>query len=40
MSVGYDALRQPKATPDGAVALMARRDQDFVDDFEKAKGTK
>jgi hypothetical protein len=40
MSVGYDALRHIKTTPDEAVAVTASRDQDFVDHFEKAKGTK
>ena len=40
MRGGDDALRQTKTTPDEAVAVIARRDQDFVDDFEKAKGTK
>ena len=40
MSVGCEAQRQAKPTPGEAVAVMARRDQDFVDDFEKAKGTK
>jgi hypothetical protein len=40
MNVGYSELRHNKTTPGEAVALMARRDQDLVDDFEKAKGTK
>jgi len=40
MNVGYDVLRHDRSTPDQAVAVAARRDQVFVDDFEKAKGTK
>jgi hypothetical protein len=40
MSVGYNALRHNKTTPDKAVAETACRYQAFVDDFEKAKGTK
>jgi hypothetical protein len=40
MSVGYNALRHHQSTPDEAIAVMARRERVFVDDFEKAKGTK
>jgi hypothetical protein len=40
MSVGGNGLRHNRTTPGEAVKVMARRDQDLVDDFEKAKGTK
>jgi hypothetical protein len=40
MNVDYDALKHGRSTPDQAGAAVARRDQDLVDDFEKAKGTK
>ena len=40
MSIGCNVLRHNKTMPGEAVAVVARRDQDLVDDFEKAKGTK
>jgi hypothetical protein len=40
MNVGNKAFRHNQSTPDEAVSVMARGDQVFVDDFEKAKGTK
>jgi hypothetical protein len=40
MNLGDNALRHNKSTRDEAVAKIARRYRIFVDDFEKAKGTK